>query len=96
MKRTSREYKIFMNSEKWRSIRNKRLEIDNYTCQCCGIHGNGNIYLEVHHLSYADFGGNEDVFKDLVSVCPSCHDKLHRLNERITEDLTENKPTRIF
>jgi hypothetical protein len=57
-------------------------ELNNYTCQICGIQGfvqaNGNQYVEAHHIielhklipgSYCS--------DNIIVVCPTCHRKLH-------------------
>lgn len=67
-----------MNSENWRNKAKERLNIDNYECVLCGKIGE----LEVHHISYKRLGF-ENVYEDLVSVCPKCHVLLHNYYRRI-------------
>lgn len=78
MKKHSEEYKGYMRSRDWERKRQQRLEIDGHACVMCGRPEdrcrNG---LQVHHITYARLG-NEDVGKDLVSLCPGCHKKIHR------------------
>ena len=71
-------YLDYMKSENWRNKANERLEIDNYMCVLCGCMGE----LEVHHISYKRLTC-EDVYKDLVSVCPRCHVLLHNYYRRV-------------
>lgn len=35
----------------------------------------------VHHLTYARLG-NEDIWKDLTTLCPICHRKIHNMLRR--------------
>lgn len=35
----------------------------------------------VHHFTYERLG-HENVWKDLATICPVCHKKLHRLLKR--------------
>lgn len=51
----------------------ERLKIDGYKCTACGYSAKPNV-LMVHHLTYARLG-NEDAWKDLVTLCPICHRK---------------------
>ena len=55
--------------------------IDNYKCCMCG-QDNEHTRLQVHHLHYRTLG-EENPMTDLVSLCKSCHEKLHRLYRRM-------------
>ncbi len=57
----------------WEAKRRERLKIDDHTCQVCGTRATGGRTLDVHHLTYENFG-HEDVESDLVSLCRRCHD----------------------
>ena len=50
------------------------LKRDNYTCQCCGKHGDG-LKLHVHHIESRKAGGNAP--GNLITLCEDCHKKLH-------------------
>lgn len=65
------DYEEYLNSSKWRCISDKRKRHDHYECVFC--HSKEN--LNVHHKTY-DRLGNEDL-KDLITVCKSCHIKIH-------------------
>jgi 5-methylcytosine-specific restriction endonuclease McrA len=65
-----RTYEAHINSLKWAEIRAKRLAWDKHTCQGCGDRA-----TEVHHMTYARLG--DELLLDLVSVCRSCHKKIH-------------------
>lgn len=55
----------------WRDKRKQRLEIDKHKCRTCG-HDGSTWQLEIHHISYERYG-DEDVEKDLITLCSSCH-----------------------
>lgn len=74
-------YKQYMKSDKWQQIKDKRLEIDNYTCVMCGRHKSNCKSLQVHHITYARLG-SENVYTDLVSLCGTCHVRLHNYYNR--------------
>lgn len=77
-KTNSRRYKYqkYLTSEKWKNIREKVKERDNFLCQQCKL----KKAEEVHHLNY------ENVFnekmEDLISVCSECHMELHNNEEK--------------
>ena len=78
----SREYDAYMRSANWESKRQQRLKIDQYKCVMCGRPAstckNG---LQVHHINYRRLT-NENVFEDLVSLCPRCHRLIHNFYQR--------------
>ena len=78
MKKHTHEYDRYIQSVAWERKRQERLEIDGHACAMCGRPEdrcrNG---LQVHHITYARLG-NEDVWNDLVSLCPGCHKKIHK------------------
>lgn len=50
-------------------------------CECCGkeapfIKGNGEPYLEEHHLTPLSKGG-ADTIENVCAACPNCHRELH-------------------
>jgi 5-methylcytosine-specific restriction endonuclease McrA len=63
-------YDKYLQTAKWAAIRLAVLERDNRLCRGC--HG---VATQAHHLTY-DRVGNE-LYCDLISVCKSCHDRLH-------------------
>ena len=73
MKELSAEYIDFMQSDEWNEIRKAALRRANYECEQCGAR---NTKLDVHHLTYDRFGGNEEP-DDLEVLCRDCHDKEH-------------------
>ncbi len=79
------KYRKYLQSDKWRAIARRRLEIDNFTCCMCGSRGSSVNPIECHHLSYSNLyneGGR--VYEDLMSVCRCCHKLIHKGMERIT------------
>ena len=52
------------------------LNRDNYTCQHCKGKSKNNK-LEVHHIIFRSQGGSDDE-NNLIVLCKSCHDKLHK------------------
>jgi len=58
----------YTNTE-WKKRRAARLERDHGLCVFCKAQAN-----TVQHISYRNAGGNEDIEKDLASLCRLCHD----------------------
>ena len=88
MYKRSQDYQQYMQSDLWKHKRARRLAIDNYRCQFCGCRGSGSNPLEVHHLKGYGNMGNEDVDKELVTLCRCCHAGVHRMMNRITDSAT--------
>jgi len=63
-------YADYMQSDEWKKRRILRLQYDAHRCVNCG----GTVGLEVHHISYDNFG-HEDVKLDLRTLCGKCHGK---------------------
>ena len=67
-------YVNHLMSEKWKQTKLTRLLIDDFKCKQC----NKPITAETshcHHITYQNLG-NEGM-KDVVSVCPQCHNDIH-------------------
>lgn len=71
-------YDEYMRSDAWKDKCEQRKKLDGYRCCVCGrpelICREG---LQIHHLNY-DNVGEENIFTDIVSLCGTCHKKLHR------------------
>lgn len=83
MKEFSPEYIAYMQSEAWNRKRRERLKMDRYTCQDCGAQ---NVPLDVHHITYERFGGNE-LMSDLKSLCRPCHELRHDDSPTVVYDI---------
>lgn len=81
-------YKKYMHSEEWRKKAAQRIEIDGHKCVMCDRpESRCRKGLAVHHITYQRLG-NENVYTDIVSLCDSCHQKIHRYYNRIREAVT--------
>lgn len=69
---TLKKQEYIRSSPIWNQKRKERLKIDRYTCYDCGAATN----LEVHHITYKRLYKEE--MEDLVSLCRSCHDAIHK------------------
>lgn len=67
-----RWYDGYLSSAEWRERRRLVLDRAGGQCEGCGL----TKATQVHHLTYERVG-NEMLF-DLVSVCESCHNAIHR------------------
>lgn len=77
-----KEYEKYIRSSEWTIKKNQRKDIDNHKCVMCKrSEGDIRSGLQVHHISYRHLG-NEDVYTELVSLCPTCHRRLHNLYKR--------------
>lgn len=77
----SEEYKRYIRSPEWEQIKQKRMELDNFSCVMCKRSREHCRTLQVHHITYARLG-HEDILNDLCTVCGSCHKKLHNYYDR--------------
>lgn len=66
------KYNEYLKSEKWYNIRKLVLKRDNFLCQGC-LESEA---TEVHHKNYVHLF--DEILFDLVSVCKSCHIKIHK------------------
>jgi 5-methylcytosine-specific restriction protein A len=53
-------------------------------CELCNVaapfcNGNGEPYLETHHIEWLSSGG-PDTVANTIALCPNCHRKMHILN----------------
>lgn len=81
------KYEEYIRTELWKNKRRERLIIDDNECQlCCSKEG-----LQIHHKHYNSLG-NEDVKKDLLTLCQRCHDIA---TDKIREARYKNKETML-
>ena len=82
VKLTHAQYVDYLLTDEWRTRANKRLDIDDWTCQYCGSElrsMSGDDHTpNVHHLHYRNLT-HEDIKNDLVSLCKHCHLELHSM-----------------
>jgi 5-methylcytosine-specific restriction protein A len=91
--------KVSMIVNKYERDPSKRkdcLEHYGYDCQICGfsfekIYGEiGREFIHVHHIEplYETGGENKnlDPIKDLIPVCPNCHEMIHRTKISLRPD----------
>lgn len=71
MQRDWQALKNYYSSPAWAAKRTERLKIDGFKCAKCGF----TRALEVHHINYDRFG-NEDVSRDLITLCKKCHKEI--------------------
>lgn len=64
----------YCQTEVWRELRYKRLQLDHYRCAQCGTA----INVQVHHIRYPDVWGMESVEDDLITLCAECHAETHK------------------
>lgn len=74
------EYKTYLQSDHWQTIRKIVLERDHYHCMLCGSKEN----LNVHHNCYQRVGCER--LDDLITLCEKCHNNFHN-----GKDIYQNK-----
>ena len=67
-------YVNHLMSEKWKQTKLTRLLIDDFKCKQCGIPVTAET-SHCHHITYQNLG--DEGMKDVVSVCPQCHNDIH-------------------
>ncbi|MTV20886.1 HNH endonuclease [Staphylococcus delphini] len=91
--RKSYEYDWFYHSRAWKKLREIALDRDNNLCQMCLRKGEITDATIVHHIVYVDDDFSKALdLENLMSVCHSCHNKIHA-NDSIK---VENKKIRIL
>ena len=68
----------YYKSAKWAEKRTARLKLDGFKCAKCGF----TRALEIHHINYERFG-DEDVSRDLITLCKKCHQEVEEQKRRI-------------
>jgi|GEM_PF-2500608 len=64
----------YYQTKHWKSLARKRKEFDGMKCQQCKA-DTGTIALHTHHWQYRLF--HEDMVHDLMTLCETCHDRIH-------------------
>jgi 5-methylcytosine-specific restriction endonuclease McrA len=65
--------RVKLDSEAYAQICRQVLERDSWRCQHCG----SATQLQVHHLRFRSALGDDDI-ENLITLCFSCHEKIHR------------------
>lgn len=68
------QHRKYLNTDKWKSIRLKRLRLDHYQCQGCAEDVDERT-ANIHHLSYLHFG--DEFLYELITLCRKCHSRCH-------------------
>lgn len=61
---------VYLKSDEWKTKRLLILNRDDFKCRCCNEKAS-----EVHHIDYNSI--YKEDFNILISVCRSCHEKIH-------------------
>lgn len=80
---TKEQYDDYRKTEHWAELKRQRLAIDNNQCCFCGSRGTTINPLVLHHFNYRSLG-HENVYKDVMILCRSCHRGVHTMMSRTT------------
>lgn len=71
--KAKKKHREYLQTQKWKKRRKKKLEQENYTCERCGDNAN-----QCHHTTYRhlDSSNPEAEISTLMAVCPKCHSYL--------------------
>lgn len=67
------------NKKRFGGLRFKILERDDYQCQICGKNISAKNMACIHHK---DENKTNNIMKNLISLCKSCHPKAHYNNRK--------------
>ena len=74
-------------NKQWKNLRERILKRDGYACQECKRYGRSKQATMVHHIFPAnDIPEYQYLSDNLISLCNTCHNKLH---DRNSDDLTD-------
>ena len=84
----SGDKKKFYDSADWQHVRAQVLELDHHQCQRCRDEGRYTRADRVHHINEAMarpelalsiwyVGGDGEQRRNLISLCPRCHEAVH-------------------
>lgn len=77
-------YRIYLLSDHWKEVSEKRKKIDGYKCVFCGCSES----LNVHHLNYDNLW-NENIELDLITLCHDCHLKMHKCMDQYKPEIQD-------
>lgn len=84
-------YREYLKHPLWQRLRIEVLERDGFRCRKCGK-SIGCVSLEVHHKGYIDGRKPWEYPKDvLISLCRTCHELLHFVQENGGDISDRNK-----
>jgi len=69
-------YKKYLKSTKWKTVRKRALKRAGYVCQICNAK---KCEPHVHHRTYKNLGAER--MMDLVVLCKDCHRLFHGRGE---------------
>ena len=78
-KRTRINQRKLNNKKRFGGLRIKVLERDNYKCQMCNKNISGSNMACIHHK---DENKSNNIMNNLISLCKSCHPKIHYCLEK--------------
>lgn len=79
-------YLDYIKSDAWKERAAKRKDLDGNRCARCGAKER----LHTHHINYRNFR-NEDVEKDLITLCADCHEYVHQNKDYVISGLMAAK-----
>ena len=71
-----KRYEEHLSSDQFAQLKRDRLIIDDFRCQMCSTTVDVST-SHCHHITYKNLY-NENVEKDLISVCKQCHKYIHK------------------
>jgi len=71
-------YREYLQSEEWKTLREKQLQKDHRRCCICGA----TTDLNVHHITYANMES-----PPLITLCKSCHENVHKHLDEYRKEL---------
>ena len=88
----SKEYRDYLQSERWRKIQLMVKERDRGCCQICGSKEQRG--MQVHHANSLGRFHEENHLNTVILICDRCHTKYHTFMKR-RDFLRENMGKRI-
>jgi hypothetical protein len=88
----------FIQNLEWKEIREKCFKRDKYTCKRCGKRNSQGKNLSAHHIIPREEEG-ENILKNLVTLCNSCHDFVELQTFRTLQEILdsyEDRPADII
>lgn len=94
--KTKEPYIILLERREWKAKRARILARDGHKCTKCGKKESADQYLQVHHLHYI-YGQDpwEYMDSELTTLCPDCHDAIHRSTEVDVFSLVDGKLIKV-